>query len=200
MIAHLSGKLLSKQPNQVIVDVNGVGYEVHVPLSTFYELGEIGGPVQLRIYTHVREDTIALFGFKSAKEKLMFEEVTSISGIGPKLGITILSGMPVDELVAAIRQSNLARLTSIPGVGKKTAERLVVELRDKLAKLGAEPTGEQAPSAGASQSQEDVVSALVNLGYAKPAAEKAVQTAVSTSKSEPAFEDLLRTALRQLSR
>ncbi len=136
MIAHLSGKLLSKQPNQVIVDVNGVGYEVHVPLSTFYELGEIGNPVQLRIYTHVREDTIALFGFKSANEKLMFEQVTSISGIGPKLGITILSGMPVDELVAAIRQSNLARLTSIPGIGKKTAERLVVELRDKLAKLG----------------------------------------------------------------
>ena len=141
MIAHLSGKLLSKQPNQVIVDVNGVGYEVHVPLSTFYELGEVGSPVQLRIYTHVREDTIALFGFKSANEKLMFEQVTSISGIGPKLGITILSGMPVDELVAAIRQSNLARLTSIPGIGKKTAERLVVELRDKLAKCDGSDRG-----------------------------------------------------------
>jgi Holliday junction DNA helicase RuvA len=200
MIAHLSGKLLSKQPNQVIVDVNGVGYEVHVPLSTFYELGEIGSPVQLRIYTHVREDTIALFGFQSANEKLMFEQVTSISGIGPKLGITILSGMPVDELVAAIRQSNLARLTSIPGIGKKTAERLVVELRDKLAKLGAAPTGEQQVQPSVSQLQEDVISALVNLGYAKPAAEKAVQTAVSNSKAEPAFEDLLRTALRQLSR
>ena len=198
MIAHLSGKLLSKQPNQVIVDVNGVGYEVHVPLSTFYELGEVGSPVQLRIYTHVREDTIALFGFKSANEKLMFEQVTSISGIGPKLGITILSGMPVDELVAAIRQSNLARLTSIPGIGKKTAERLVVELRDKLAKTV--PTGEQAAAQGVSQPQEDVISALVNLGYAKPSAEKAVQTVVSTSKTDPAFEELLRTALRQLSR
>ena len=198
MIAHLSGKLLSKQPNQVVVDVNGVGYEVHVPLSTFYELGEIGSPVQLRIYTHVREDTIALFGFKSAKEKLMFEQVTSISGIGPKLGITILSGMPVDELVAAIRQSNLARLTSIPGIGKKTAERLVVELRDKLAKTV--PTGEQTAAQSVPQPQEDVISALVNLGYAKPSAEKAVQTAVSTSKTEPAFEELLRTALRQLSR
>jgi len=198
MIAHLSGKLLSKQPNQVIVDVNGVGYEVHVPLSTFYELGEVGSPVQLRIYTHVREDTIALFGFKSANEKLMFEQVTSISGIGPKLGITILSGMPVDELVAAIRQSNLARLTSIPGIGKKTAERLVVELRDKLAKTV--PTGEQAAAQGVSQPQEDVISALVNLGYAKASAEKAVQTVVSTSKAEPAFEELLRTALRQLSR
>ena len=198
MIAHLSGKLLSKQPNQVIVDVNGVGYEVHVPLSTFYEVGEIGSPVQLRIYTHVREDTIALFGFKSAKEKLMFEQVTSISGIGPKLGITILSGMPVDELVAAIRQSNLARLTSIPGIGKKTAERLVVELRDKLAKTV--PTGEQTAAQSVPQPQEDVISALVNLGYAKPSAEKAVQAVLSTSKPEPAFEELLRTALRQLSR
>jgi Holliday junction DNA helicase RuvA len=200
MIAHLSGKLLSKQPNQVIVDVNGVGYEVHVPLSTFYELGEIGNPVQLRIYTHVREDTIALFGFKSSNEKLMFEQVTSISGIGPKLGITILSGMPVDELVTAIRQSNLARLTSIPGIGKKTAERLVVELRDKLSKLGGGSTGEQLAAQSGSQPQEDVVSALVNLGYAKPAAEKAVHTVVSNSKTEPAFEELLRTALRQLSR
>jgi holliday junction DNA helicase RuvA len=198
MIAHLAGKLLSKQPNQVIVDVNGVGYEVHVPLSTFYEVGEIGSPVQLRIYTHVREDTIALFGFKSAEEKSMFEQVTSISGIGPKLGITILSGMPVDELVAAIRQSNLARLTSIPGIGKKTAERLVVELRDKLAKTL--PAGEPAAAQSVSQPQEDVISALVNLGYAKPSAEKAVQTVVSTSKTEPAFEELLRTSLRQLSR
>jgi holliday junction DNA helicase RuvA len=200
MIAHLSGKLLSKQPNQVIVDVNGVGYEVHVPLSTFYELGEVGSPVQLRIYTHVREDTIALFGFKSAKEKLMFEQVTSISGIGPKLGITILSGMPADELVVAIRQSNLARLTSIPGIGKKTAERLVVELRDKLTKVGAVSAGEQAATATVSQPQDDVISALVNLGYAKPSAEKAVQTVVSTSKIELVFEELLRTALRQLSR
>lgn len=200
MIAHLSGKLLSKQPNQVIVDVNGVGYEVHVPLSTFYELGEVGNPVQLRIYTHVREDTIALFGFKSANEKLMFEQVTSISGIGPKLGITILSGMPVDELVAAIRQSNLARLTSIPGIGKKTAERLVVELRDKLAKVVTVPPDEQAATHGISQPQEDVISALVNLGYAKPSAEKAAHAVVSTSKTEPAFEELLRAALRQLSR
>ena len=200
MIAHLSGKLLNKQPNQVVVDVNGVGYEVNVPLSTFYELGEIGSPVQLRIYTHVREDTIALFGFKSANEKLMFEQVTSISGIGPKLGITILSGMPVDELVAAIRQSNLARLTSIRGIGKKTAERLVVELRDKLAKVVTIPTDQQTATHGVSQPQEDVISALVNLGYAKTAAEKAVQTVVSTSKAEPAFEELLRTVLRQLSR
>ncbi|MBM3803474.1 MAG: Holliday junction branch migration protein RuvA [Acidimicrobiia bacterium] len=200
MIAHLSGKLLSKQPNQVIVDVHGVGYEVQVPLSTFYEIGEIGGPVELRIYTHVREDTIALFGFQSPKEKLMFEQVTSISGIGPKLGITILSGMPVDELVTAIRQSNLARLTLIPGVGKKTAERLVVELRDKLAKLGTEAASEQAAVRSSSQQEEDVVSALVNLGYAKPSAEKAVRAAASASSAELPFEELLRGALRQLSR
>src|SRR5262245_22816241 len=200
MIAHLSGKLLSKQPNQVIVDVNGVGYEVHVPLSTFYEVGDIGSTVLLRIYTHVREDTIAIFGFRSAKEKQMFEQVTSISGIGPKLGITILSGLPVDELVASIRQSNLARLTSIPGVGKKTAERLVVELRDKMARVEALPTGEPPASPSVSRLQEDVVSALVNLGYAKPSAEKAVQAVFSASSGQPSFEDLLRMALRQLSR
>ena len=200
MIAHLSGTLLSKQATSVIVDVGGVGYEVTIPLSTFYDLEDMGSTVQLRIYTHVREDTIALFGFKSPNEKLMFEQVTSISGIGPKLGITILSGMPVDELVAAIRQSNLARLTSIPGIGKKTAERLVVELRDKLAKVLTVPADEQTAPHGVSQPQEDVISALVNLGYAKASAEKAVQTVVSTSKTEPAFEELLRTALRQLSR
>jgi Holliday junction DNA helicase RuvA len=145
MIAHLSGKLLSKQPNQLIVDVNGVGYEVNVPLSTFYEIGEIGASVQLLIYTHVREDTIALFGFKSAKEKQMFEQLTSVSGIGPKLGITILSGMSVAELVPAIRESNWVRLTSIPGVGRKTAERLVVELRDKLIKVESIPAGAVSP-------------------------------------------------------
>jgi holliday junction DNA helicase RuvA len=200
MIAHLSGKLLSKQPNQVIVDVNGVGYEVNIPVSTFYEVGEIGASVQLQIYTHVREDTLALFGFKTEKEKLVFEYLTSISGVGPKLGITILSGMPVDELVLAIRQSNLARLTSIPGVGKKTAERLVVELRDKLLKLQAaalEPASWVAPI---SQQQEDVISALVNLGYSKPLAEKAVQRVITDADGEPAFEELLRKALRQLSR
>src|SRR5688572_3386465 len=113
MIAHLSGKLLNKEPNQVIVDVNGVGYAVNIPLSTFYELGDLGSLVQLRIHTHVREDVIALFGFMTSKEKLVFEQLTSISGIGPKLGITILSGMPVNELVAAIRESSLARLTTI---------------------------------------------------------------------------------------
>jgi Holliday junction DNA helicase RuvA len=199
MIAHLSGRLLGKQPNQVIVDVNGVGYEVNIPISTFYEVGEVGHAVQLQIYTHVREDTIALYGFKTSKEKMVFEHLTSISGIGPRLGITILSGMPVDELVFAIRQSNLARLTSIPGVGKKTAERLVVELRDKLSKFAAAVETSSAIEP-VSQQQEDVISALVNLGYAKPAAEKAVQSVISSANGEPAFEELLRKALQQLSR
>ncbi len=200
MIAHLSGKLLVKQPNQVIVDVNGVGYAVNIPLSTFYELGELGSSVQLRVHTHVREDTIALFGFMTSKEKLVFEQLTSISGIGPKLGITILSGMPVDELVTAIRQSNLARLTSIPGVGKKTAERLVVELRDKLSQLQAAPTDAQSVVASTSQQQEDVISALVNLGYAKNVAERAVQKAGSQLGSGQGFEDLLKNSLQHLSR
>ena len=200
MIAHLSGKLLSKQPNQVIVDVNGVGYEVHVPLSTFYEVGEIGSPVQLRIYTHVREDTIALFGFKSAKEKLMFEHLTSISGIGPRLGITILSGMMVDELIPAIRQSNVARLTSIPGIGKKTAERLVVELRDKLARLEVPSITASSPPGAFSQQQDDLISALVNLGYPKPLADRAIQKAISQSGNDQSFEVLLRNSLQQLSR
>src|SRR4030095_8141158 len=137
MIAHLSGTLLSKQATTVIIDVGGVGYEVMIPLSTFYELEEIGSNVQLRIYTHVREDTLQLFGFKTTRERELFLRLISVSGIGPKLGITLLSGMSADEMVASIRSNNLARLTSIPGVGRKTAERLVVELRDKLVALSS---------------------------------------------------------------
>src|SRR2546429_740285 len=175
MIAHLSGKLLSKQPNQVIIDVQGVGYQVNIPLSTFYEVGETGNSIQLLIHTHVREDTLALFGFKTAKEKQLFEQLTSVSGIGPKLGITILSGMSVDELMPAIRQNNILRLTSIPGVGKKTAERMVVELRDKVSKVEAAAAGTLSPVGTASQLQEDVISALVNLGYPKALAERAIQ-------------------------
>jgi Holliday junction DNA helicase RuvA len=200
MIAHLSGKLLNKEPNRVIVDVNGVGYEVSVPLSTFYEVGEIGSLVQLRIYTHVREDTIALFGFKSSKEKVLFEQLTSISGIGPKLGITILSGMAADELIAAIRQSDLARLMSIPGVGKKTGERVIVELRDKLSKLDVAAADAGAIVVSVSQQQEDVISALVNLGYAKNVAERAVQKAGSQRNERQTFEELLKNSLQHLSR
>src|SRR6476660_3779709 len=135
MIAHLSGTLLFKQANSVIVDVAGVGYEVTIPLSTFYDLEDMGSTVQLRIYTHVREDTLQLYGFKTARERELFLKIISVTGIGPKLGITLLSGMTADEMIASIRTNNLARLTLIPGVGRKTAERLVVELREKVADL-----------------------------------------------------------------
>src|SRR5947208_3368403 len=137
MIAHLSGTLLSKQATSAIVDVNGVGYEITIPVSTFYDLEEPGSNVQLRIYTHVREDALQLYGFKSTRERELFTRLISVSGIGPKLGITLLSGMSADEMIAAIRNNNLARLTLIPGVGRKTAERLVVELRDKIVSLAS---------------------------------------------------------------
>src|SRR6185295_2755761 len=137
MIAHLSGTLLSKLPNGVILNVGGVGYEVTIPLSTFYDLAETGSEVQLRIYTHVREDALQLFGFKTARERELFLRLISVSGIGPKLGITLLSGMSADEMIASIRTNNLARLTLIPGIGRKTAERLVVELREKVANLSS---------------------------------------------------------------
>jgi Holliday junction DNA helicase RuvA len=200
MIAHLSGKLFSKQPNQLIVDVNGVGYEVTVPLSTFYEIGEIGTVIQLLIHTHVREDTLALYGFKTRKEKQMFEQLTSISGIGPKLGIGILSGMSVDELVPALRQNNLGRLTSIPGVGRKTAERLVVELRDKVAKIETTSADAMAAARSLSAMEEDVVSALVNLGYLKLQAERALQKTLTHLGEGQSFEALLKNSLHQLSK
>src|SRR6266545_4698852 len=137
MIAHLSGTLLSKQATSVILDVGGVGYEVTIPLSTFYELEEPGSSVQLRIYTHVREDALQLFGFKTARERELFLRIISVSGIGPKLGITLLSGMSADEMIACIRTNDLARLTLIPGIGRKTAERLVIELREKVVALSS---------------------------------------------------------------
>jgi len=200
MIAHLSGKLLSKQPNQVVVDIQGVGYLVNIPLSTFYEIGDVGRAVQLLIHTHVREDTIALFGFQTAKEKHLFEQLTSVSGIGPKLGITILSGMSVDELVPAIRQGNLARLTSIPGVGKKTAERMVVELRDKLSRAETVWAETPSPPGEARLVQDDVISALVNLGYPKPAAERALQKSTAATSDDESFETLLKRSLQELSK
>src|SRR6266478_4017137 len=155
MIAHLSGTLLSKQATAVILNVGGVGYEVTIPLSTFYDLEEPGSEVQLRIYTHVREDALQLYGFRTARERELFLRLISVSGIGPKLGITLLSGMSADEMIASIRTNNLARLTLIPGIGRKTAERLVMELRDKVValsspeleeELGAEAGAPTAPS------------------------------------------------------
>ena len=177
MIGLLRGQLVDKRPNQVLVDVNGVGYQVSIPLSSFYALGELRENVVLLIHTHLREDSITLYGFLTSREKHFFELLISASGVGPSLALKILSGMSVDELLPAIRAGDLVRLTRIPGVGRKTAERIVVELRDKLAAM-APPEPEQVPAAGRTQLESDVVSALLNLGYDRRAAEKALEDVV----------------------
>ncbi len=184
---------MEKSPNQAIVDVQGVGYDVIIPLSTFYQLPDPPGATELVIHTHVREDALALYGFRTVREKQVFEKLISVSGIGPKLAITILSGLEAQELVPAIRQNDLARLTRIPGVGKKTAERMVLELRDKLAGADA---GLSAPSSGFSQPEEDVLSALTNLGYQRPIAERALQTV--QGRETMAFDALLKRSLQAL--
>jgi holliday junction DNA helicase RuvA len=198
MIGHLRGKLFDKRPNQIVVDVNGVGYEVLIPLSTFYALGELHQDVNLLIHTHVREDVLALYGFVSAREKQLFELLLSASGVGPVLALKILSGMSVEELLPAIRAGDLARLTTIPGVGRKTAERIVVELRDKTTAMEA-PGAAPATSAGRTQLDADVISALVNLGYEQRTAEKAVEEGQG-KEGGANFEALLRAALQALSR
>jgi Holliday junction DNA helicase RuvA len=205
MISHLSGTLLAKHATSVIVDVGGVGYEVTIPVTTFYDLGEPKSPVSLNIYTHVREDALQLFGFRTLRERELFTLLISVSGIGPKSGVAMLSGMNADEIVMAIRTNNYARLTSIPGVGRKTAERLVIELRDKMAALSS-PALEQELSAGATgaaQSEdalrEDTLAALTQLGFPKPAAEKAITSAIQEG-GELSVETLLRRSLRQLSK
>lgn len=196
MIAHLRGKLLAKHPNQAIVETAGVGYDVTISVPTFSDLPALGADVALHIHTHVREDVIALYGFLRPSEKLLFEKLISVSGIGPKLGITILSGMPADEMVGAIRGNDVARLTRIPGIGRKTAERMVLELRDKLPE--AAPTTAPA-SPVMSGAEEDVLSALVNLGYQRAAAEKALALATKTGKGQ-SFDALFRGALAALSK
>jgi Holliday junction DNA helicase RuvA len=198
MIGHLRGKLSDKRPNQVVVDVGGVGYEVFIPLSTFYALGELHQDVNLLIYTHVREDVLALYGFVSSREKQLFELLLSASGVGPVLALKILSGMSVEELLPAIRAGDLARLTTIPGVGRKTAERIVVELRDKMAAMEA-PEARPAAQPGRTQIDADVISALTNLGYDQRLAEQAVEDA-RRSGAEASFEALLRATLQALSR
>ncbi|MGI8812908.1 MAG: Holliday junction branch migration protein RuvA [Pyrinomonadaceae bacterium] len=202
MIAFLSGKLLEKDANTVIVDVAGVGYEVTIPLSTFYELGEVGSDVRLRIFTHVREDALQLFGFKTTRERELYLKLISVQGIGAKSGITMLSGMSAEEIIAAIRTDNLARLTSIPGVGRKTAERLVIELRDKVGQLSqnaaAASKGEQ-PSTDGADVFDDALSALVNLGYQRNAAEKALQLAAKDG-ADQTVQKLLRAALQILAK
>jgi Holliday junction DNA helicase RuvA len=194
MIAHLRGTLIAKHPNQAVVEAGGVGYDVAISVPTFSDLPAAGSQVALHIHTHVREDAIALFGFLRIEEKQLFEKLLAVSGIGPKLAITILSGMPVAEMTGAIRGGDVARLTRIPGVGKKTAERMVLELRDKLEEFGA-----TAPAKANSPVEEDVLSALVNLGYQRTAAERALSTAARSGAADE-FDTLFREALAALSR
>jgi holliday junction DNA helicase RuvA len=196
MIAHLRGKLLVKHPNQAIVDVGGVGYDLTISVPTFSDLPGAGSEIALHVHTHVREDAIALYGFLRTAEKTLFEKLLTVSGIGPKLAITILSGMPADAMVNAIRGGDVARLTKIPGIGKKTAERMVLELRDKLPPTAATP---EVATPTMSAVEEDVISALVNLGYQRAAAEKALTNASSREKSGN-FDVLFRAALGALSK
>jgi holliday junction DNA helicase RuvA len=197
MIAHLRGKLLAKHPNQAIVETGGVGYDVTISVPTFSDLPAIGGEVTLHIHTHVREDLIALYGFLRPAEKRLFEKLITVSGIGPKLAITILSGMAADEMVNAIRGNDVARLTRIPGIGKKTAERMVLELRDKLP---AEGVAESTIIPAMSAVEEDVLSALMNLGYQRAAAERALASVEKTGKSANSFEVMFRQTLGVLSK
>ena len=195
MIAHLRGTLLEKHPNAVIVDVQGVGYEVTIPVSAFSSLPEKGQPVQLHIHTHVREDALALFGFVSAADKALFEKLITVSGIGPSLAVKTLSGLTASDLVAAIRSGAIEQLVRIPGVGKKTAERMVLELRDKLDLAGLPPRADAPPKATYSSTEEDVLSALMNFGASRPSAEAAVAKARSASESND-FDQLFRRALK----
>jgi holliday junction DNA helicase RuvA len=194
MIAHLRGRILSKRPNQAVVDVNGVGYEVTISIPTFSELPNAGGEVSLHIHTHVREDALALYGFLRPQEKDLFERLISVSGIGPKLAITVLSGMQAEKMVAAIRGNDVASLTKTPGIGKKTAERMVLELRDKLESFGV-------PAAVAKHSpiEEDVLSALTNLGYQRAAAERALASAGKNGGTST-FDQLFRESLSALAK
>jgi holliday junction DNA helicase RuvA len=196
VIAHLSGTLAQKTPGEAVIDVGGVGYQVYVSLNVFYRLPEIGSPISLQIYTHVREDALQLFGFQDPAEKQLFLLLLAVSGIGPKLALNILSGIATEELSRALKEGDQVRLIAIPGVGKKLAERMIVELKDKFATLA--PAGpESARSDGASQLLLDAVSALVNLGYKRPEAEKMVREVLK--KGERSLETVLKEALRRMS-
>ena len=197
MIARLRGRIAEKHPNRVTVDVHGVGYDLHIPLSTFYGLGEPGSEAAFRVHTHVREDTLALFGFATALELRVFEQLIGISGIGPRLALAVLSGMEPAELVRAVGRGDVRRLTGIPGIGKKTAERMGLELRDRLPSVleaGPEPEAGGGPAAA----RGDLVSALVNLGYVRPSAERAVDAALGAG--DDSFEQALRRALKEIAR
>ncbi len=196
MIAHLRGKLLAKHPNQAVVETAGVGYDVTISVPTFSDLPTAGSEVALHIHTHVRDDAIALYGFLRLPEKALFEKLITVSGIGPTLAIKILSGIAAAEMIGAIRGNDIARLTRIPGIGRKTAERMVLELRDKLPEAGAAPAS-VLPALSAME--EDVLSALVNLGYQRAAAEKALTVATKNGKGG-SFDAMFRDALTGLSK
>ena len=201
MIAHLRGTILEKHPNRVVVDVGGVGYDVAVPLSTFYGLADAGGTVALRVHTHVSQDAIRLFGFATALELDLFERLIGISGIGPKVALAVLSGIEPQELISAIHRGDLARLTAIPGVGKKTSERIVLELKDRLP--NAPVAASASDAAEAPPLRDDLLSALMNLGYHRPLAEKAVDAALKTAGTDnnaARFEPALKQALRELAK
>ncbi len=199
MIGQLRGKLLLKKPNMVLLDVQGVGYEVFIPLTTFYDLPGEASNITLKIHTYVREDALTLFGFHTQREKDLFLRLISISGVGPKLAIVILSGASVEELAQAIAEGNLVRLTAIPGVGRKTAERLVLELKSHITPfLLPEQVAAAQAEGKLGAIEEDVLSALVNLGYPRAAAEKAVSRVLRSDECKRTFEDVLRSTLKQL--
>ena len=196
MIGYLRGRLGDKQPNRIVIDVQGVGYELHVPLSTFYNLGETGAEVALRVHTHVREDTLALFGFATALELQLFEHLIAVNGVGPRLALTVLSGMEPPDFIRAVRHGDVARLTRIPGVGRKTAERIGLELKDRLAAAGVHGAEVDAQGGADDGDRADVLSALLNLGYHRTAAERALDSARQAGAA--GFEATLRQALREL--
>ena len=200
MIGFLRGRVLEKQPNRVLVDVNGVGYEVTVPLSTFYDVGDEGAEVSLRVHTHVREDALQLYGFLTLLERQMFERLIAVSGIGPKLAIAVLSGLETRDLVVAVQRADVARLTGIPGVGKKTAERIVLELKEKLTHIAVPAAaGVKPQAADADRLRGDLLSALQNLGYHRTDAERAIDAVLEQSTGRT-LESALKDALRRLSR
>ena len=199
MIAQLRGRILEKHPNRIVVDVGGVGYDVFVPLSTFYGLGDAGSDISLRIHTHVREDALALYGFRTILEQDLFERLISVSGIGPKVALGVLSGIEPLELTRAIERSDVARLTAIPGVGRKTSERIVLELKDRLPRVQVEDVVAGEVEAAPGGLRDDVLSALVNLGYHRPLAEKAVGAAIK-AVPDGGFEPTLKQALREMAK
>ena len=199
MIGFLRGRVIDKHPDRLIIDVQGVGYEVHVPLSTYYNVGEPGDEVSLRVHTHVREDALLLYAFLTSLEQQVFERLISVSGIGPKLALAVLSGIEAGDLIGAVQRADVARLTRVPGIGRKTAERIVLELKDRLAQLAVATMPGVTAASPLDRLQDDLISALLNLGYHRPLAEKAVDTTLK-SQSEASFETALKHALRELMR